>query len=357
MNLVKTNSNEAIYNSIGTLIFVTYFIIFVVSNIKYFNQDDFYWGRHIVIILCAFLSFILSYKKALLSLFLLSPLIIIYFIGQQNVYAYMVICVALSAPMLGAGISYGLERHSWKFPGLLLVISFLPVFIDIDTIISSGLFNTGFGRERMDIGYTHPKEGAAPLLVSFILLFLSTYKSIYLRSLLIISSILILYFISSRNSLLYLLVFLYYTLNNYYLKILSIFLFIILGLIILLSGDIYSMLNNFSSERISGWSYALNNTNQIDYINLNSDSRFGYDSFLIETYLMSGILGTIIILLWFFILYLYSPKKYYKYFFLAFFVPLILYSSIDSGIASTGNLVHLFSWSIISFIYCKKYLK
>jgi hypothetical protein len=106
-----------------------------------------------------------------------------------------------------------------------------------------------------------------------------------------------------------------------------------------------NIIDNFSSDRISAW------TDLIKY-QYNSSEQFRADSFYIELFVKSGVIGIILFLLWLFQFILIKKPLIGISNSLpigtSLIVSLLVYAMIDSGISSTGSLVHIFSWSMFN---------
>jgi hypothetical protein len=195
----------------------------------------------------------------------------------------------------------------------------------------------------MLLGYFHPKEAAQPFLIIIIISFISYTKY---RKAIFLFGIMLLYLISSKNALLYFLIFSFLTSKSKF-KVL-IFLMVIFSIITYLLvniSDAAYILDNISSDRISAWTDVLKNK-------YNSSEQFRADSFYVELLVKSGIVGILLFLIWFcqFILIKNPFKGVFKPLSIgtSLIMSLLIYSMIDSGIASTGSLVHIFSWSMFN---------
>ena len=333
-----------------TLVFL-YFIISILSNSIFVSYNDNsqldntssqYWLRHGIVILVSFFSIFSLTKKDLyfiLSFFIIS---LIYLFSRQYLLGFMTIVLSFSSIVFGDGFKR-ICLINKKLIFLLFFISIIPAIIDLPQLIESGFFNNKYGRDRMLLGFFHPKEAAQPFLVVFILSFISYQRY---RKIIFLLAILLLFYIGSRNALLFFVFFTFLTskstIKSYVFFISCFFLLIYF---ILNFGNITNIIDNFSSERISVWA------DVIKYQN-NSNEQFRADSFYVEIFVKLGIYGILLFILW--LLQFVVLKKP----FIGIFKPLsigtsmicclLIYAMIDSGIASTGNLVHIFSWSM----YC-----
>jgi hypothetical protein len=226
---------------------------------------------------------------------------------------------------------------------LLLFISIIPAMVDLPQLIESGFFNNKYGRDRMLLGFFHPKEAAQPFLIFFILAFISYSRY---RKIIFLSAILLLFYIGSRNALLFFIFFIFLTSKSTIkTPVFFTICFFLLIYLVLNFGNITNIIDNFSSERISVWA------DVIKYQN-NSSEQFRADSFYIELFVKSGIYGILLFSIWLLqfviikkpIIGIFGPLSIGT----SLICCLLIYAMIDSGIASTGNLVHIFSWSMYS---------
>jgi hypothetical protein len=332
-------------------IFYLYFFVFVISNsllVENYtallpNQVS-YWFKHGVIIIAAFFSLIFFLEKALRSLLIFSIIILIYFFGEQYLFAIMVICFAISSPLIGAGIRHLLLSKGLKPIFFLLFIAGIPLIFNLFFGNFTALYNDYYGRWRLLLGYGHPKEAAAPFLVFFLLLFIKYKKQ---RKLINWIGGLILILISSRNAFFYFILFVFFSSR---VKFKFFYISLILGLIgalfVLSFADTFAFLNVFSSNRFEGW-------NSIVLINeLGEGGVIKADNFLVEIYLMVGWFGILAYLFWWIWIVIYQ-KGYNAIFYKSslIFTPILclfFYSLIDSGFASSGNLIHVFTWGLFN---------
>ena len=328
-----------------------YFFVFVISNsllVENYaallpNQVS-YWFKHGVIIIAAFFSLIFFLEKSLRSLVIFSIIILIYFFGEQYLFATMIICFAISSPLIGAGIRHLLLSEGLKPILFLLFLACIPLIFNLLVGNFAPIFNNYYGRGRLLLGYAHPKEAAAPFLVFFLLLFIKYKKQ---RKFINWIGALILILISSRNAFFYFILFVFFSSR---VKFKFFYISIIIGLIgalfVLSFADTFAFLNAFSSKRFEGW-------NSIVLINeFGGGGAIKADNFLVEIYLMVGWFGILVYLFWWIWIIIYQ-KGYNAIFYKSslIFTPILclfFYSLIDSGFASSGNLIHVFTWGLFN---------
>jgi hypothetical protein len=334
-----------------------YYIVFVISNsILVSNNNDIeldsssvsYWLRHLVVVLVSFYSILICHQKGVLVLFNIIVFSLIYFICQQYILGFMTIALFLSSIVFGSGYELLIKNKNLLI--ILGFISLVPFILNFNDYINNGFFSTKYGRERLLLGYFHPKEAAQPFVVLFILLYI-IYKKY--RILIFIVGTTLLLLISSKNSTLYFLVFIYLTYKSATKTILLflIFFFVIYYIFINLS-QINFLIDELSSNRISAWS-------EVMKYNQSANSQFKADSFYIEIFVKGGLLAVALFFCWF-IYFLFSNKIYVGLHSalpigIALVCSQLVFSIFDSGITSTGSLVHIFSWSMY-FKFSKKYI-
>jgi hypothetical protein len=344
-------------NKILYFFVLLYFTVFVISNsIFVSNNNDVeldssslsYWLRHIVAILVSFYSILFYFKKGvniILNIFVFS---LIYFICQQYILGFMTIAFFLSSIVFGSGYELLIKNKNLLL--ILFFISLVPFFLNFNEFINNGFFSTKYGRERLLLGYFHPKEAAQPFVVLFILLFIS-YKKY--RTTIFIGGTILLLLISSKNSTLYFLIFIYLTRQSAVKTILLFFiLFLILYYIFINLSNINIFIDELSSNRISAWLDVMK-------YNQNNNSKFKADSFYIEIFVKGGLLAVLLFICWF-IYFIFFNKIYVGLYSalpigLALLCSQLIFSIFDSGITSTGSLVHIFSWSMY-YKFSKKYI-
>ena len=332
-------------------IFYLYFFVFVISNSLLVdnyaallpNQVS-YWFKHAVIIIAAFFSIIFFTGKVLKSILIFSIIILIYFLGRQYLFAVMVMCFAISSPLIGAGIKHLLLSNGIKALLVLLFIALIPVVFNLIMGDFNSLYNNYYGRGRLLLGYAHPKEAAAPFLVFFLLLFI---KSKNQRKFINWVGAFLLILIGSRNSFLYFLLFAFFSsrvkFKFFYISLIVLF---ILTLFVLSFDNAFEVINVFSSNRFEAWN------NYVLFNDSRGEEVIKADSFLVEIFLMVGWFGIGAYFFWWIWLVIYQ-KGYNAILYKSslIFTPILclfFYSLIDSGFASSGNLIHVLSWGLFN---------
>jgi hypothetical protein len=102
------------------------------------------------------------------------------------------------------------------------------------------------------------------------------------------------------------------------------------------------------SELLSLWTDVLSISDILDELNIISSDRFGANNFFVGAFFNSGQSTLALIFLWVvvvgLVLRLRGQSSLWPR---VSFVMLIFIASFDSGIASTGNIMHVLLWAII----------
>ena len=236
-------------------------------------------------------SLIFHFKKSINSLFLLLPIVLIYVIGGLYDFAIMSMIFALSLPAVYKGI-VAIKTHDVLF---MLLIFLLPSIWAVINNRFDLLYNSTYGRERMLLGYFHPKEAAVSLFVIFFLLgFVKRdLPNVISTSLFGLTT----YIIGSRNIAINIVI-------SWISKFKIFFYFLILFAVVLISYLFFldfEFLNEFSSNRLDLW-------REIVSFSSKSGDTIKFDSFIIETYVYSGLMG-IFLLFYLYAFFYYKLRK------------------------------------------------
>lgn len=338
-----------------------YIIIFVLSNI-YIYQDivALYWAKHAVAALAAVLYFFMMFltRSSLLrglvpfyTFWLLGFMLYLFFglnaVGalQYLVFFAFVCCVSSSL-------------NNYKAPGTYFIIFLsIPVVIDVLFNQANFLYNTYYGRPRLLLGVHHPKEIGNIVSSLFLLyIFFGKKRSYMTYAVLGMVVIVMLYFIQSRNSLLFLLLFfmLGAAIKYFGVAVALVFYFITLWFLpFFLGGFFYDQINTLSSFRLDNWNAALESYSGYlgalgrGSIELNSDI-VRVDNYFVSLFIESGVLGICWIVSLFSICCYYLGRVRTNNWFVLPLVPaLFTQASLDAGLFSTGNILNVVCWAII----------
>ena len=318
--------------------FILVYFINIITNIKGYQDFLVEDIKHYSMIIFAISSFLTNPYYSILSVLFLLPIALIYFIGYQFFYVFMTICFAMSLPLIWIFISSVVKEKNYALVSLVVLISLLPTIINFPDIYSNGLIDMTYGRERVLLGYFHPKEAAISFFIPIFLILLLLGNNV--KFLWWGLAALFLWLIGSRNVSLVILIG-YFLRKNFLVASVVIFLFFTLVFLAsLYDNSLINLIDAAISFRISSWQEALN-TNI-------PEGRVRLDNFFVEAFLIAGWPAITLIGIFFFSIYiLYYLKSNKSSWAPIAFVMLLFASSFDSGIVSTGNMLHLVLMSIV----------
>lgn len=244
-----------------------------------------------------------------------------------------------------------------KRPALAIVLFVALVGIPVlrNEMVFGGefLMNSYYGRDRLLLGYFHPKEAANAVVVSALAWFMVLERFRVARSLLMAAFGILLFYVQSRNGLLFLVTFLF---SNYLYRTFGGralawvgFAMMAAAIVVLATYD-HASYDELASGRLSLWQSALEFP---EHFAPSDRSDLGFltvhvDNFYVEMYLEGGPLGLFALLAFLFFAGVTSHGRSRNG---LFAVPLLLSLCIDavfdSGMFSTGNVLHVFTWSLI----------
>ena len=322
------------------------YVTYVLSNAPLLNDVVPAEVKHGEFIFIALMSLLRQPKRSLLATAMALPVALIYALGELWPYAAMVFVFAMSLPIIWDGVLSVVDRRDYRFLLALAFIAMIPAFLSLPTLLDEGLFDTTYGRPRMLLGYFHPKETAISFAVPIFLLMLMSSRSA--SGIPWFLGCIFLWLVGSRN--IALMLFLGWALRWHGRWALVVLLasipFLLLWLV--LNNDWYGTIDDLMSLRLSVWTDVLRTSNILDKQNINSGDRFGADNFFVEAFFISGPPALALIFLWVvvvgLVLRLRGQSSLWPR---VSFVMLIFIASFDSGIASTGNIMHVLLWAII----------
>ena len=332
----------------SVFLFVLYFMTYVISNINidYIRPTD--PTKHFVMVGIAIISLVVFRLQSIRTIAIFLPIEAIYFIGGQYFYSLMVIVFAAAIPLISNAVSYIVRFQKKNIVLLMFLIALIPTLYGIIQNGFDSLLTSYYGRDRLLLGYWHPKEAAAcffvPSFLYIMIVDIGKFKSYFF--------LFPLFFIimGSKNIALAMLIGLmlrYYRVQ--FVALLTFFLLIMLVFILNLQSDELDLLNQFLSFRIDTWSNAIDDYSRF----VKDDSEFGgdrlgLDSFYIEVFVRAGLAGIVLLSVWLFLFRYFALRNFKKniWSFSAFCMMLSL-SVFDSGFVSTGNLLHIFNWAVV----------
>jgi len=258
-----------------------------------------------------------------------------YLIGGATDYAFMVLLFVF-------WIAFLVDMNPSKSL-LVFVTCFYLLLIIFYIFNNDNLFDLGYGRPRILLGFFHPKEAALALFSIFFLYFFIKMRLVFFVW---VALLVILYLIGSRGTLIGALSLgLGYAVYGNRVALFSILhgvlSLIFVSFIALSYDDIFSYFDKYSSYRLSHWSNLLN-------YGPSPDRVFGYDNFYLEAYSVVGPFGPILVIL-ILLYYMYcswiANSKHGRISFSG--LCFISVSSIfDSGLITTGSFICTLTWAL-----------
>lgn len=359
--------------SIIKWVFILSFLVYVIS-VSWYSWNNlntyFYFLKHISSLAPSllFLFFIIKSprisNKTVLLPFLFVAILSPYAIrGMLNIaeaiifiqqILFIISCYVLSKIFLRDNINF--TTYNLLF---LTGILCLPPMLDLLFNHADFIYNSYYGRPRLLLGYYHPKEGGVSVLTVAILFKLYTndkignWKVLFIQALVI----LLLYFMQSRNSLLFYVNFL--LINKLLVKVnifTIIFLYFILPIVSLASLLIiyFKEINMLTSNRLELWLKKLDfsilgkGSSIADFDKSHVLSKLHVDNFYLEYLIENGILFFIILAVLLFSLVFFIGKcRFNKIYINALYIPFLIFCFFDAGMFSSGNFLNLIVWSIV----------
>lgn len=323
---------------------ITY-VTYVLSNASTLQDVISIEIKHGEFIFIALISLFFQPVRAMLAAMIALPIALIYISGGLWTYSLMVLVLALSLPIIWEGILSVVSRRDHQFLLILALIAFVPAVLSIQYLIDEGLFDITYGRPRMLLGYFHPKEAAISFAVPILL---SMFMSRSASAVPWLLGATFIWLVGSRN--IALMIFLAWALRwqrRLIIIVLPVLLFIF-GLWLMLNEDWYGTIDNLMSLRLSVWVDVLNTRDILKGFDAESGDRFGADNFFVEAIVFSGPFALPFIFLWVLAInLLWRLRRKSSPWPLVCLIMLIFMASFDSGIASTGNIMHVLLWAIV----------
>lgn len=330
---------------IGRSFLLISFITYVLSNALVLRDSLSVDVKHGEFIFFAAISLLRRPVYSLLATVLGLPIALIYMYGGLLPYSMMVLVLTLSLPLLWEGVRSIIYLCDYRFLFLLVFIAMIPMLLSLPALLDEGLFDTTYGRPRILLGYFHPKEAAISFAIPVLLLMVITRSARVVPLLLGVAA---LWAVGSRN--IALMIFMGWALRWH-----SRFAFIVLlallpmcGLWLVFNDDWYVTIDNLMSLRLSVWNDMLNTISVLGSVDVESGDRFGADNFFVEAFIISGPIALLLISFWLIsIVFVSRLSNQLSPWPLVCLGMLIFFASFDSGIASTGNFMHVLLWTIV----------
>jgi hypothetical protein len=347
--------------------FLFVFLIFSFSTSYYFGANEefsnssrfLYLLKHASIGLLSVYALLaaLSHKKVSVNpiIILIFPYFFYVFIYNGIVFIQFV-AFMLSTVMLSTVFNGGiLPRRVIFF--CLIIVCIVPLS-DIVFNNSGYILNSFYGRERLLLGFFHPKEAGIMILsLMFMILFSFSFASSSILFIFHLFIVVLLFYIQSRNALLFYLNFMLF--NYLFVKlglrvVIGIFILLYIVLPIVVIGMYFEVVDTVSSFRLTRW-YNHLDLNAFGHIfedfqagSIVKSARYHMDNFYLEFLVKVGwIPFSLLLMSLCYLGFIIRDKFIGKYRALSLYVPNLIYGFIDSGMFSTGNFLNLFVWSMI----------
>lgn len=254
------------------------------------------------------------------------------------------------------------KRDFW----ILSFILSIPFCMDILLQGGTFIFNSYYGRDRLLLGFFHPKEAAISLLTVILLFrfYISHTLKPKINQLFSLFCLILLYFVQSRNSFLF---FLNFTIINILLTrvrvsaIIGVYFVLPFILIAMSLIMFFDQINELSSSRLSFWIKQFNfslfggGSKIGDYGVIKNFSTSQSDNFYLQYLLENGIVFFVILIIFLsIVVHKIGKLKFNGIYVNALFISFLAYCFFDAGMFSSGNFFNLFIWAFV-FANLKKY--
>lgn len=309
----------------------------VLSNLQIFDKNVvLYMVKHGAVLLAAVFGITTAryMRPSVLTFFVL--LAILYFYAGLYFYALMIIPFGLATNYFGFHFR---QIYRSRFLSLYYkFIAFTFLTLSVPIYVEQGFFNTTYGRPRLTTPFGHPKEAAMIITIPLLLFVSSFRRKVSTYSFLILIS----YLVSSRNILLFWSI---KIMTNSLFKLSVVMAVIVVTVLFAIFFVDIRFLDQYTSLRAGIWLRALQNASQTSEVirGISSNQRFGFDSFWIESLVAFKTIPTIL-LLGLFLNLLLTRKSVLA---LSIGLSFLVTTFFDTGIASTGNLLHLMFFTYI----------
>lgn len=349
------------------------FFIYVVSVSWYSwkNMNDyFYFLKHFSVLLPAFFSIFFFIKRPSISkklilfpfvfLLIIIPFAIRGLINIAEIIIFFQLFLFLLTVYVFSKVLLKNNVHFTKFHFIILLCIFLiPLSLDIFFSGSDFIYTSYYGRPRLLLGFFHPKEAGVSLLVLVILFkFYYYHKISFWNSFLFeILIIILLYFMQSRNTLLFYLNFLIINRLLTKINVLSVvFLYVVIPVVSLASVTViyFKEINNLTSNRLEHWvktfdfSILGKGSSMADFSKSKVLSKLHVDNFYLEYLIENGfVLFSILLILLFSIVFFLDKIKFNSIHINALFISFLIFCFFDAGMFSSGNFLNIFIWALV----------
>ncbi|MBW8829370.1 MAG: hypothetical protein JF606_08055 [Burkholderiales bacterium] len=292
----------------------------------------------------AAVSLVSSPRCALRSLLLFSPLLAIYLIGGLEGYALMTAVFALAMPAVGRSLNSIVAQRRRRIVALLFVIALVPAAVAAFGLEFDSLWSSQYGRPRLLMGYWHPKEAGTSFALPLLLFLLVSARRPGGIQILLLTALL--WVIGSRNVALAMGISI--GLWRYPRAAVPLLVTLVVAVValVLVLGYSYEFFDEITSLRLTVWLEALADPPGATDDGSTLGSRLAIDSYYVEVLASAGVAGLLVFGAWVatFNAALANIRPHARLA-KACFWAILFFSGFDSGIVSTGNLLHVVLWA------------
>ena len=283
------------------------------------------------------------------------------FIYFNFLYHYAIQTILFMFGVLTYGKYVKFDKSLFKYMGIMLL---LVIISDIVLNNSNFIYTHYYGRGRLQLGFSHPKEAGNYIVCLALVYYISRgvldYKFSHTQFTIFIALVIVLYFVQSRNALI---TFILIVLSNriicrYGHRALYLALFAMLPIITMFLISFLDTLSILSSGRLMWWITLISQTtvDLKEHAVLDGVIRYNFDNYFLNLLFATHWFMVVTALV--FLIYLQVVSTY-KQLSTHIVIPLIigaLFNSIwDSGMFSTGSIYNIFTWVLILQVIRKRY--
>lgn len=344
--------------SAAHITFVLYTVVYVagVAHAFWPTPDFLYLAKHTLLLAPAFFFVTtLNYNnltKIVSLLFFAATSLFFIFYNFQLLYAAQAILFA-------GAVTFWARYLEFSYKLFLVCLALICVTMLLDLLLQQGefIYTAYYGRPRLQLGFSHPKEAGNFIIVTVLIYLLArtdlaTRSFLSAHTLMSISIIVLLFFVQSRNALLTISIFLIFNfvaVNAGTKGIYALICTLTIPIVVFFAVN-WEMLSKLSSGRLNWWLEILSSSQQsLGTHSLGYDvNRATFDNYYLNmAFLLSPTFLLILIVFLAFILRFAERYPFGK----RIAVPLVfaqMFNSLwDSGMFSTGSLLNLVVWTLI----------
>ena len=357
----KSSVTNSFFCKIAFVLFILHFTIFCL-NTSYFTFNYyslFYPYKHlftILILMFTVLSKKIYKRKFFLFLFFgISSIIVYLYHGHIHLAAQ---CLVFFTTILFYSIYLNISYKT-----IFVCVFILFIFLLFNLLFQSGnfIYTEFHGRSRLQLGFYHCKEIANFILCCYALWFFTKKRKLNIEFILIFFGLLVLlYYVQSRNALLtfFIFNFVYFFIQYFGTKLLYLsFLFFTFALSVIVYSNYYYF-EVFSSGRLHHWVNLIRD-NDVIFINhsFTNKVQFTMDNYFLNLYLFTSFYFVIFNFVFLISLIIYSEILKNTIVVLPLLFALVVNCMFDSGLFSTGSMLNIVYWSLISKFFIFEHYK